>query len=292
MPARWTDLFLDYLLLERGLAENTLRAYRRDLDDYLAFLTRAGLGLEAGEAVPSYLRDLQTRGCAPATRARRLSCLRRFYRFLASEGLVGADPTAAVPSPRRGLKLPRVLTVGEVDRLLTQPRTSTPTGLRDRAMLELLYATGLRVSELVELKVADVNVAQGYVRCLGKGQRERVVPFGSMAARYLRAYLTEVRPRLVARRSPYLFVNRRGRPLSRQAMWKLIKKYARRAGIDKTIGPHVLRHSFATHLLENGADLRTVQELLGHADISTTQIYTHVSAAHLREVYARAHPRA
>lgn len=292
MPVRWADLFLDYLLLERGLAENTLRAYRRDLDDYLSFLTRTGLGLEAGEAVPSYLRDLQARGCAPATRARRLSCLRRFYRFLASEGLVEADPTAAVPSPRRGLKLPQVLTVGEVDRLLSQPRTSTSTGLRDRAMLELLYATGLRVSELVELKVADVNVTQGYVRCLGKGRRERVVPFGSVAARYLRAYLTEVRPRLVGRRSPYLFVNRRGRPLSRQALWKLIKRYARLAGIVKTISPHVLRHSFATHLLENGADLRTVQELLGHADISTTQIYTHVSAAHLREVYARAHPRA
>jgi integrase/recombinase XerD len=292
VPARWADLFLDYLLLERGLAENTLRAYRRDLDDYLAFLARAGLDLEAGDAVPCYLRDLQARGCAPATRARRLSCLRRFYRFLTLEGLVGTDPTAAVPSPRRGLKLPRVLTADEVDRLLTQPRTSTPTGLRDRAMLELLYATGLRVSELVALKVADVNVAQGYVRCLGKGQRERVVPFGSVAARYLQAYLTEVRPRLVARRSPYLFVNRQGRPLSRQALWKLIKKYARGAGIDKTIGPHVLRHSFATHLLENGADLRTVQELLGHADISTTQIYTHVSTAHLREVYARAHPRA
>ncbi|MBC7106013.1 MAG: tyrosine recombinase, partial [Firmicutes bacterium] len=200
--------------------------------------------------------------------------------------------TAAVPSPRRGLKLPQVLTVGEVDRLLAQARPSTPTGLRDRAMLELLYATGLRVSELVELRLADVNLAQGYVRCLGKGQRERVVPFGSVAAAHLRSYLAEVRPRLAGRRNPYLFVNRRGRPLSRQALWKLIRKYALRAGIAKTIGPHVLRHSFATHLLENGADLRTVQELLGHADISTTQIYTHVSAAHLREVYARAHPRA
>lgn len=290
----WLDQFLHHLAAERGLAENTLAAYARDIRDFSAFLHQEQLTLERVEAgtVVSYLLFLQQQGRAAATLARRLAVLRSFYRFLLQEELVSMDPIGDLPGPRLVRHLPRVLTVEEVSAILEQSAGPQPAGLRDRAMLELDYATGLRVSELLGLNVSDVHLAAGYVRCLGKGQKERVVPFGSVAKHWLEKYLEAGRPQLVKHsRERGLFLNRAGGRLSRQGFWKILKKYVRQASITKDISPHSLRHSFATHLLENGADLRLVQELLGHADISTTQIYTHLTQDKLREVYQKAHPR-
>lgn len=293
-----TDLiahFVDYLRSEKGLSQNTLASYGCDLDQYQEFLRRMGQSLDtAGRAgVVSYLVWLQKQGRAAATVARRLAALRAFYQFMVRERYIDSDPTDDLESPHLERKLPRVLTVKEVERLLAQPDASTPAGVRDRAMLELLYATGIRVSELVNLRLEDVNLEMGYVRCFGKGGRERIIPLGRMARRAVREYLTHARPRLLT--SPgerTLFLNHQGTRMTRQGFWKIVKKYARQAGIDKNITPHTLRHSFATHLLENGADLRSVQEMLGHVDISTTQIYTQVTKGRLKEVYARSHPRA
>jgi integrase/recombinase XerD len=290
------DSFVNYLLLERGLAENTLLSYRLDLANFHAFCLKGGfdpLGETGRQAVMLYLLELKRQGKAPATVSRRLSALRMFYRFLLNENVLFVDPTVNLESPRASNRLPRVLTIAEVEILLSQPRPSSPAGLRDKAMLELLYATGTRVSEMVSLDLDRVNLTHNFIRCFGKGARERIVPLGRVAARYVAEYLNRGRAKLAkGKLTPALFINRRGNRLTRQGFWKIIKKYARQGLITKEVTPHTLRHSFATHLLENGADLRSVQELLGHADINTTQIYTHLTRARLKEIYDKTHPRA
>ncbi len=288
--------FINYLSVERGLAVNTLESYGRDLRQYSQYLEEieeAELDSVSRATIVKYLMKLQAQGKATATIARRLAALKAFYQFLVREKRIMSDPTANLESPKLEKRLPKVLTVAEVERLLAQPDTNQPAGIRDRAMLELLYATGIRVSELVALNVEDVTLDMGYIKCAGKGSKERIVPLGSLAIQSCRAYLDSARPKLVKdREEPALFVNHHGHRLTRQGFWKIVKKYTEDAHIDKEITPHTLRHSFATHLLENGADLRSVQEMLGHADISTTQIYTHVTRGRLKEVYARTHPRA
>lgn len=289
------DNFLDYLQVEKGLAANTRRAYAADLKHFISYLHRRGIaGFEevTGGHITAYLIELQNASRAPATVSRHLSAVKALMRFLAAEGYLPADPASEIASPRPAQHLPRVLTVAEVERLLAAPCTGSPLGVRDRAILETLYACGLRVSELIGLQVRDVELEKQFLRCLGKGGRERVVPLGSWAAHWVGLYLRDIRPALAGGHSGVLFVNRRGRPLTRQTVWKLVARYARSAGIAGAVTPHTLRHSFATHLLDNGADLRVVQELLGHADIVTTQIYTHLTTAKLRRVYDASHPRA
>ena len=289
------DLFLEHLVVERGLAQNSLEAYRRDLARYSAHLTARGrqvTSLDRAE-VPRYLLALREAGLSPRSVARHLSSIRQFHRFLVREGHASEDPTSHLESPRPWRRLPKVLSSDEVERLLAPGQPTTPQGLRDRAMLEVLYASGLRVSELVGLRLADLNLAGGILRVLGKGNKERLVPMGDTAVESLRVYLADGRPKLERRRaSPHLFLGRHGRGLTRQMFWQLLKRYVRAAGITKPVTPHTLRHSFATHLLERGADLRSVQLMLGHADIGTTQIYTHLTRAHLKAIYDKHHPRA
>lgn len=289
--------FVNYLNVERGLAFNTRESYQRDLRHFADFLDRNRSSMERANrtTIISYLLYLEKQGRARATIARRLAAIKSFYQFFLREEGPGAgrNPTDKLESPKLEKKLPTVLSVQEVEQLLARPDSGGPAGIRDRAMLELLYATGIRVSELVMLDLPDVNLELGFVRCAGKGSRDRVVPMGSVARRSVSDYVSRGRPALV--RDPMvtaMFVNHHGRRLTRQGFWKIVKRYANDAGIAKDITPHTLRHSFATHLLENGADLRSVQEMLGHADISTTQIYTHITKGRLKEVYARAHPRA
>ncbi|MGH7473442.1 MAG: site-specific tyrosine recombinase XerD [Candidatus Methylomirabilales bacterium] len=289
------DEFLNAMTVERGVADNTRAAYSRDLGRYLVFLEKKGLS-SPGEVslahLQAFLEGLRDSGLAPRSVARAISALRSFHRFLAAEGHVRSDPTSLLRLPRVSRPLPNVLSTDEVERLLKTPDVSKPRGLRDKAMLELLYATGLRVSELLSAPLTALDPTVGFIRCLGKGAKERIVPVGSSALQWLKEYLTRGRPSLAAEReTPFLFLGRDGRRLTRQAFWKSIRSYAGKAGILKRISPHTLRHSFATHLLEGGADLRSVQLMLGHADISTTQIYTHVSRARLREIHERFHPR-
>jgi integrase/recombinase XerD len=292
---RQIDAFLAYALTEEGLAPQSIEAYKRDLDDFAHFLTGRGTVGPAQvtrSAVTLYLVALRRRGRAPATVKRRAAAVRSFFRYLLRENVLSEDPTLDLAAPKLPKRLPHVLTVEEVERLLAAPDLSSPQGLRDRAMLELLYGSGLRVSEVVGLNVGDVDLSVELVRCLGKGSKERLVPVGSHAVRAIRAYQQAARPALAGRRmTSALFLNRRGGRLTRQGCWKLLRGHARRAGITRPLTPHVLRHSFATHLLERGADLRAVQEMLGHATISTTQTYTHVARDRLRAVYAQAHPR-
>jgi len=289
------DLFLEHLVVERGLRQNSLEAYQRDLLRYLEYLEARGkevTTLDRAE-IPRYLLALREADLAPRSVARHLSAIRQFHRFLVRQGRAAEDPTAHIESPRPWRRLPGVLSSEEVDRLLAACETTTPHGLRDRAMLELMYASGLRVSELVGLRLGDVDQGVGVVRVVGKGDKERLVPVGEAALASLKAYLAAGRPRLQrVQPSDALFLGRHGQGLTRQMFWQLIKRAARAAGIVKPVTPHTLRHSFATHLLERGADLRSVQLMLGHADIGTTQIYTHVSRAHLKALYDKYHPRA
>lgn len=287
--------FLNYLRVERGLAHNTVESYHYDLIQFAAYLARKNSTLkDASEGlVLNYLSCQKERGRSARTLSRYLAAIRSFYHYLLQERYISVDPTQNLTSPKLEKRLPRVLSVQEVDLLLSQPDVRTVTGLRDRAMLELLYAAGMRVSELTGLNTEHLNLEMGYVRCVGKGGRERIIPIGMVAVRYTREYLLKSRAKL--RKNSWekaLFLNRHGKRLTRQGFWKILKGYARKAGIQREITPHILRHSFATHLLENGADLRIVQEMLGHADVATTQIYTHLSQKRLREVYERAHPRA
>lgn len=290
------EAFIHFLAVERGLAENTLVAYHQDLQHFQQFLQEAGINtweMVSKKSIRAYLLNLQQQGRASATIARCLAAIKSFFHFLLQEQVVNTDPTSTLASPKIQKKLPRILSVEEMNLLLSQPVENSPGGLRDKAMLELTYATGMRVSELVSLEVNQVNLDQGYVKCIGKGSRERIVPVGSLAIHHIKIYLQHGRSLFAVRPGEYgLFLNQRGKKLTRQGFWKILKKYARMVGIEKEITPHVLRHSFATHLLENGAHLRAVQEMLGHVDISTTQIYTHLTNAKLRQIYNQTHPRA
>ena len=289
------DQYLNYLLVEKGLSKKTLESYSRDLARYHSFLLDRGV-TNASESdttlILKYLIALRNSGLGARSRARHLVTLRGFYRFLVQENVIGRDPTRLVDLPKISLKLPDVLSVEEVKHLLDTPDPKLPLGARDAAMIELLYAAGLRVSELVNLKLQDINLEAGYVRVLGKGSKERIVPIGYYAQQSIDHYLETSRAALLKNLiSPYLFVARAAKPMTRQGFWKLLRRYAHKAGLLKKISPHSLRHSFATHLLEGGADLRAVQVMLGHVDISTTQIYTHVAKAHLKEMHAKYHPR-
>ena len=286
------ERFLDHLWVEFGLSENTITAYGADIKTVKAFLqARDTALLDASDAdLLSYMGENVTR--SPRTVARRLSSLRRFFRYLLREGLVAKDPTVRLSAPRIGRKLPRALSESDVEALLAAPTTATTLGLRDRTMLEVLYATGLRVSELVSVTLIQVNLRQGVVRVIGKGSKERLVPFGEVAQIWVERYLKDARPRLVyGRATDAMFPTSRGAAMTRQTFWYAIKKYARVAEISSQLSPHTLRHAFATHLLNHGADLRVVQMLLGHSDISTTQIYTHVARERLKELHGRHHPR-
>ena len=286
---------LDHLAVERGLSRATLEAYGRDLDAYTTFLAAARRDPRRvdPEDLTRYLLQARRAGLGSRSVARALSAIRTFHRFLLTDQETDRDPTAYLEAPRPILKLPATLSRQEVEALLAAPPADMPRGVRDRTMLEVLYAAGLRISELVGLTLADLNLPAGFVRVRGKGSKERLVPLGRLAVAAVRSYLDSWRPALLKGRDvTTLFPGRAGRPLSRQAFFLALKGYARRAGIARRVSPHVLRHAFATHLLEGGADLRSVQLLLGHADIGTTQIYTHVSRAHLQAVYAKYHPRA
>ncbi len=291
--------FLSYLELERGLSRNTLNAYRTDLLQYGGFLTEHDLDALAVRPadVGDFLADLATGNgrpvCSAATVHRKTACLRSFYKHLRRDELIGDDPTAALSAPRRAKRLPQVLNYAEVQKLLAAPRGSEPTALRDRALLEVMYACGLRASETIGLELSDLDLRHGFLRARGKGSKERLVPLGSQAVAAVNAYVQRARPKLVGERpEPKLFVNFRGGPLTRQGLYKIVRRHARDAGLEGRMSPHTLRHSFATHLLAGGCDLRAVQEMLGHADISTTQMYTHLSGEQLRDVYFDAHPRA
>lgn len=285
----WVDRFTQYLRIEKGLSANTMAAYSRDLRLYLEHLgDRDLVGAEPGD-IQGFLSFLYGRGLQARSAARALSAVRGLYRFLALDGGREDNPTATIEVPRSWAPLPRFLSVGEVDRLLDSPDLSRPRGLRDRAMIEVLYATGLRVSELVSLRTGSVDIEDAYLRVVGKGDKERIVPLGESASRAVGAYLGQGRRRTT---SPYLFLNYRGQPLTRAGFWSILRDYGRRADIQREITPHMLRHSFATHLLERGADLRAVQMMLGHADISTTEIYTHVVRERLKQIYSTHHPRA
>ncbi len=299
----FTDLVLDflaYLELERGLSRNTLEAYRTDLLQFGAHLERAGVSaLEATHAdLTAFVTELAAgadgrRPVGPATVQRKVACLRSFYRHLRREGILASDPTADLRAPKKGQRLPQVLSRGEVGRLLAAPSGTEPGALRDRALLELMYACGLRASEAVGLELGDVDLEAGVLRTYGKGSKERLVPVGREAVGAVRAYLERGRPRLVTDPAvAAVFLNRRGGPLTRQGLYKIVQRHARAAGLDHKMSPHTLRHTFATHLLAGGCDLRSVQEMLGHADIATTQIYTHLSAERLKDAYHSAHPRA
>lgn len=289
------QLFLDFARVEKGLAANSIESYRRDLTEFSAFLHRLGKSPLAvdRDGIRAFLKQLYDRNLSARSVARHLVSLRNLFRFLVREGRLTADPTAEIEAPKLGQALPKYLTVEEVDKLLAQPDVSTPLGLRNKAMLELLYATGMRVSELVYVGAADFDMGLGIIRCLGKGNKERLIPVGKSALRAVAAYLLAGRAALAGKRnSPWLFLNRRGRVLSRVGFWKILAAYGRRAGLATGLTPHLVRHSFATHLLERGADLRSIQLMLGHSDISTTQIYTHVLKERLKEVYQSHHPRA
>jgi len=290
------DSYLHYLVVEKGLSRNTIESYGRDLRVFLDFVEGRGIRsfrqVTRGDVL-AFLKELQGRGLSVRSVSRALISLRGLFRFLLLEGHLEEDPVEEMEVPRPPRSLPHVLSLQEVERILEAPDPGTPLGVRDRAMLELLYATGMRVSELAGLAPEGVDIQVGFVRVKGKGDKERVIPIGEVARERLDIYLREGRPRLLkGRESPYLFVNRQGRGLSRQGIWKLIKRYALQAGVLTPITPHTLRHSFATHLLERGADLRFVQVMLGHADIGTTQIYTHLNQEYLRKIYQQYHPRA
>jgi integrase/recombinase XerD len=289
------DAFLRHLEAERRLSPNTVEAYARDLQLLTAFAAARGTAVEQLDrhAVEAFVRQLMAEGRAPRSVARAVATIRTFYRFLMVHGDLEASPADAVSGPRSVRALPRFLSAEEVEALLAAPDVATPRGLRDRAMIELLYATGLRVSELVGLKPGDVNLEEGLLKTVGKGRKERLVPIGDEAASWVSRFARDGRPALLkGRRSPHLFVNARGGSgLTRVGFWKLLRGYATPLGLARRLSPHVLRHSFATHLLEHGADLRAIQVMLGHADLSTTQIYTHVLDARLRTLYDRFHPR-
>jgi len=291
--------YLGHLAVERGASAHTISAYRHDLDEYARFLARRGvtpLATASREDVTAYVGSLRERGLAPSTVERRVAAVKGLHKFLVREGVTENHPTARLPLPKVPTRLPDVVSIDDVERLLCQPFPDTPAGLRDRTILEVLYGCGLRVSELTGLDLADMDLTEGFLRVCGKGNKERVVPVGGMATSALAAYLSTARPRLRPKASAAVpavsavFLNQRGGRISRQSVFTIVRRYGSHVGL--TLHPHTLRHSFATHLLEGGADLRALQEMLGHADITTTQVYTHVDRRHVREEYLSTHPRA
>lgn len=292
----WVQRFIDYIGIEKGLANNTLYSYERDLTAFTEYLINHNVNqikFVGRSHIIQYLNDMQQKKRATSTISRNLASIRAFFQFLHRERVIDHDPSIHLETPKIERRLPKVLNFNEVELLLNQPVGNEPTQMRDRAMLEVLYATGIRVSELVNLKMNHINLSMGFIRCIGKGSKERIIPLGQKAVDALTVYINHGWPKLAkGEDQETLFLNHLGSKLSRQGFWKIIKKYSVQAGIKKSITPHTLRHSFATHLLENGADLRAVQEMLGHADISTTQIYTQVTKGRIKEVYNRAHPRA
>jgi len=292
--AHWIAEYVAHLVVERNLAPRTVASYRRDLEAFARWMEREGLALGDVERADlrRYLGERRDNGLSARSAARALSSLRGFYRFLTARNALESDPTENIPSPTLWRTVPHSLSPGEVEALLEAPDTGTPRGLRDRAMLETLYATGLRVSELVGLPMDRVRLDPGFVRVVGKGRKERIVPLGRSAARWIARYIQEARPLIDRERRPELFLNMRGRPMTRQGFWKNLRAYALAAGIRSHISPHVLRHSFATHLLDHGADLRAVQLMLGHTSLTTTEIYTHVARERLKRLYDEKHPRA
>lgn len=288
--------YLHYLKVERGLSENTINSYGIDLKLFLEYLREneiPSFKQVNKEVIVNYMQSEKNNNKANSSILRSVSSLRKFFQYLAQEKIIEKDPMLLIDTPKKKQHLPQVLTKEEVEKLLRSPNTGQVLGLRDRVMLELMYATGLRISEIINLKLEDLHLTMGTLQTLGKGHKERIVPVGDEAIKWVNRYLEEARPKLLKqKRSNYLFLNFHGNNLTRQGVWKNLKAEVRKAGIQKNITPHTLRHSFATHILENGADLRIVQKLLGHADISTTQIYTHLSNKQLADIYNRAHPRA
>ena len=284
---------LDELRVVRRLSPNTIESYQRDLRSLLRYASAQGRRVDtlSRPELEAHVRDLMTGNHSPRSVARAVACIRGFYLFLAREATIEVNPATELRAPRSWPSLPKFLSCEEVDRLIDAPDISTPLGLRDRALLELLYATGMRVSELVSVRPADLHLKAGYLTCMGKGSKERLVPMGRSAVEWINRYSATGRPVLTSEECPWVFVNARGGKLSRVGMWKILKKYALTAGLPRDLSPHVLRHSFATHLLERGADLRSIQSLLGHADLATTQIYTHILEARLKAVYDEFHPR-
>ena len=289
------DSFLDYLSVERGLAKNTIIAYREDLNMYLDFIIQRGINALSKvikNDIIEFMLFEKGKGVSPTSISRRLAAIRMFHRFLARERVLVSDPTTLIDSPKLWKKVPDTLSLNEVEALISQPDPRLHQGSRDKAILETLYATGMRVSESTNLKVNNVNLDIGFLRCIGKGNKERVIPLGKKAINSINRYLEFSRPHFLKNKtSEFLFVNRSGTKISRQSIWKLIKQYAKEAKIKKSIKVHTLRHSFATHLLERGADLRSVQEMLGHSSISTTQIYTHIDKDRLKKIHKMFHPR-
>lgn len=290
------DEYLRFIQIEKGLSENTIAAYRRDLNHYLDYLAAqkiSNLDFIDRQIVQQWFGVLHDEGRSTKSIARFTSTIRSFHQFALREKYAAKDPTVLIETPKYERKLPDVISIDEIDLLLTTPETSKNNGYRDRTMLELLYATGIRVSELINIEVEDVNLLMGFVKVFGKGNKERIIPLGETVIELLKTYIENVRPQLLKKQVTHtLFLNMQGKPLTRQGIWKIIKQTGAKAGIQKRLTPHTLRHSFATHLLENGADLRAVQEMLGHSDISTTQLYTHVSKTQIRKMYQQYHPRA
>lgn len=289
------DQFLNHLSLEAGLSSNTIESYRRDLEKYIKFLQEKkvdSVDKITEEHITNFIVQLSRKGLAANSIARKLSSIRRLHKFLVTEGYSGFNPACTLESPRLWRKLPMVLNVTEIEKLLNQPTQDNPLGLRDRAMLEFLYATGVRIAELINIKRKNFMPEVELVRVIGKGQKERIIPIGKKSLKWVKKYLQEARPSLAKQNSEdFLFLNRRGRYFSRMGLWKILRKYVMQAGIKKKVTPHTIRHSFATHLLDGGADLRAVQEMLGHADISTTQIYTHLDREYLKQEHRHYHPR-
>ena len=288
------DLYLDHLRVERRLADHTLESYQRDLAALTAFAAGRSLAPEALDrsALEAFVRQQMASGLSPRSVARSVAAIRGFFRFLVLDRRLEESPADDLQGPRAWPSLPKFLSIEEVDALIAQPDVATPRGLRDRALIELLYATGMRVSELLGVRAADLHLDEHYLTCIGKGNKERLIPMGEQAAAWIRTYHRDGRPALLrGRPAARMFVNMRGGPLSRVGFWKILKAYGLRAKLPRSLSPHVLRHSFATHLLERGADLRAIQMMLGHADLSTTQIYTHVLEARLKTIYDRFHPR-
>lgn len=290
--------YIIYLKIERGLSANTVTSYKRDIEKYLTFLTEkkiTQLDEVSRFEILDFLQTLRQAGAADNSIIRMVSSLRKFHQYLKRESTVADDPMQLIDTPKKASTLPKAISPQAIEQLLEAPDTTTPLGVRDRTILELMYATGLRISELVNLKLSDMHLTMGFIQTMGKGEKERIIPLGEIASQWLDHYLDGARVYLQdqsAETSEYVFLNSRGKGLSRQGVWKKVKQLALEAGIDQNVTPHTLRHSFATHLLENGADLRMVQELLGHADISTTQIYTHITKTRLKQVYSDYHPRA